>query len=291
MKAIAFTLFALGVSSLGHYPAGPGPNDSKLVRTAQSQDSVVITQLAVAGFMVTAGGKTLVIDALHRHPTQGPEPETRKKLESAAPPFDKIDIVLISHSHSDHFHTEAVASHLTHNPHAVVVTGKLVRDRLADHSDFDTFGDRVIAVTPEPEEIVEIEANGLQMKVFRVSHGERGNDYSMDNLAMMIDLAGTKIFNPGDIVPTGQTGIFEKARLHRDGIDIAFLPFTMFDETEYPEAAAIIDQYLEPRYIVPSHLYEQHFGAFTDKIEDRYPNSIIFRSQGEVKVLRRKQHE
>jgi L-ascorbate metabolism protein UlaG (beta-lactamase superfamily) len=288
MTAIVFALLALGVSSLGHHPTGLDPYKPGPARFAQSQDSVVITQLAVAGFMVTAGGMTLVIDALHRHPTQGPEPETREKLEGAAPPFDKIDIVLITHSHSDHFHPEAVASHLTHNPHAVVVTGKLVRDKLAEHSDFERFRDRVIAMTPEPGEIEEIEANRFLMKVFRVSHGERGADYSMDNLAMMIDLAGTKVFNPGDIVPTGQTGIFEKARLDRDGIDIAFLPFTMFDEVEYPEAAAIIDQYLEPRYIVPSHLYEQHFGAFTDEIEDRYPNSVIFRSRGEVKVLRRK---
>jgi L-ascorbate metabolism protein UlaG (beta-lactamase superfamily) len=203
MTAIVFALLALGVSSLGHHPAGFDPNESGPARIAQSQDSVVITQLAVAGFMVTAGGRTLIIDALHRHPTQGPEPERREKLESAAPPFDKIDIALVSHSHSDHFHPEAVASHLTHNPHAVVVTGKLVRDKLAGHSDFERFSDRVIAVTPEPEEIVEIEANGLPMKVFRVSHGERGADYSMDNLAMMIDLAGTKVFNPGDIVPRG----------------------------------------------------------------------------------------
>lgn len=236
--------------------------------------------------MVSAGGKTLVIDVLHRHPQHAASPETLEKLESAMPPFDEIDLILVSHSHSDHFHRESVAEHLIHNPDAVLVSGRLVHDKLAGSPSYERFRDRVIVVAPEPGEVVEIEANGIPMKIFRLSHGERNEDYSADNLGMMANLAGTKIFNTGDIVPQGQTEIFQKARMDRDGIDIAFLAFTMFDDSDLPEAATIIDSHIKPRHIVVSHLYEQHFGEFTDRIKERYPNAIIFSSKAETRFVR-----
>ncbi|UCC47391.1 MAG: MBL fold metallo-hydrolase [Gemmatimonadota bacterium] len=245
----------------------------------------MVTQLAVAGFMVSAAGKTLLIDALHRHPRHAPDPETLEKLENALPPFDNVDLILVSHSHTDHFHRESVAEHLIHNLEAVLVSGRVVHDELAELPSYERFRDRVIVVAPGPGQVVEIEANGIPMRVFRLSHGERNQDYSADNLGMMADLAGTKIFNTGDIVPHGQTEIFQEARMDRDGIDIAFLGFTMFD-ANFPEAATIIESYIKPRYIVPSHLYENHFGEFTDRIKDRYPNSIIFSSKGETRFIR-----
>ncbi len=253
-------------------------------RPVAPRDSAMVTQLAVAGFMVSAAGKTLLIDALHRHPQHAPGPETLEKLENALPPFDNVDLILVSHSHTDHFHPESVAEHLIQNPEAVLVSGRLVRDELAELPSFEHFHDRVIVVSPEPGEVVEIEANGIAMKIFRLSHGERNQDYSADNLGMVADMGGTKIFNTGDIMPYGQTEIFQRARMDRDGIDIAFLAFHMFD-ADFPEAATIIDSYIQPRYIVPSHLDERHFGEFTDRIEERYPNAIIFSSKGETRFI------
>lgn len=280
----------LAVLSLGLLLSARGALDAqqdsaRCAPAAGEGDSAVVTQVAVAGFMVSAGGRTLIIDALHRHPQHAPPPATLEKLEQASPPFDAIDLVLVSHSHGDHFDRRSVAEHLLHNPRAVVVSGQLVYDQLAELPEFERFGDRVIAVAPEPGAVVALEANGIPMKVFRLSHGERGGDYSMDNLGMLADLCGTKIFNTGDIAPVGQTEVIGAARLAEDRIDIAFLAFTVFYDEEFPEAAAVVEM-IKPRHIVVSHLYERHFGEFTEHIAARYPNAIILTSKGESKVIR-----
>ncbi|NIN11731.1 MAG: MBL fold metallo-hydrolase [Gemmatimonadales bacterium] len=236
---------------------------------------MTVRQLSVPGFFIAADDKAVLVDALTRH-RWGPATETRELLATAAPPFDEIDLVLVTHSHGDHFHRESVARHLVHNPNAVLVTGMFVRDELAGLPEFQEFEDRVIALDPEPGEVVEVEANGIRMKVFRLSHGERGNDYSMDNLAMMADLLAAKIFTTGDVAPSGQTEIFQRARLDRDSIDFAFLAFTMFENENQPEGMSIIDEYIKPRHIVVAHLGDRHFGEFSEAIRNRYANAIIF---------------
>jgi L-ascorbate metabolism protein UlaG (beta-lactamase superfamily) len=277
-------MLALGIMPLAASMSAGG--DGSETHGYGGQDSVTVTQLAVAGWMVRAHGQTLVIDALHRHGTQGPGAETLELLETARPPFDEIDLILVSHAHSDHFDAESVSRHMKHNPHAVVVSGRLVGDRLRQSPDFEQFSSRVIVVEPDPGEVVELEANGIPVEVFRLSHGERNNDYSMDNLGMVVDLAGTRIFNTGDITPVGQQEAYERALLNQERIDLAFLAFPLFEAVREgsPEAQAVIEEIVAPRHIIPSHLYEHHYGDLTDWIESRYPSAIVFR-KGETRRL------
>lgn len=242
---------------------------------AFTEGSVTVRQLSRPGFFIAAGDKAVIVDALTRH-RWGPAEETRELLETAAPPFDAVDLILVTHPHGDHFHRGSVARHLVHNPNAVLVTGMLVRGELAGLPEFQQFEDRVIALDPEPGEVVDVEANGIRMKVFRLSHGERGNDYSMDNLAMMADLVAAKIFTTGDVAPNGQTAVFQLARLDRDSIDFALIAFTMFENENQPEGRSIIDEYIRPRHIVVAHLNDGHYGEFTEAIRNRYANAIIF---------------
>jgi Cft2 family RNA processing exonuclease len=65
-----------------------------------------------------------LIDGLHRE--YGPDyaflPDSeRQKIETAKAPFDKIDLILVSHLHLDHFHAQSVGLYLQHNPRAVLV--------------------------------------------------------------------------------------------------------------------------------------------------------------------------
>ncbi len=252
-----------------------GMGGSREYSQAHTESSVTVRQLSVPGFFVSAGDRAVILDALTRD-RSGPAEETLEMLETAAPPFNEVDLILVTHSHRDHFHGESVSRHLLHNSNAVVVTGMLVRNELAALPEFRQFEDRVIALDPEPGEVVEMEAKGIPMKVFRLSHGEPGNDYSWDNLAMMADLGATRIFTTGDVDPIGQTAVFERARLDRDSIDYAFVSFTMFENENQPEGLSIIDEYIKPRHIVVAHLFNRHYGEFTERISNRYANAIIF---------------
>ena len=73
------------------------------VGASRSQRSnVEITYIANEGVLISADGKQVLIDGLHRE--YGPEyaflpAAEREKIETAKAPFDQIDLVLVSHRH------------------------------------------------------------------------------------------------------------------------------------------------------------------------------------------------
>ncbi|MBX9600674.1 MAG: MBL fold metallo-hydrolase [Bryobacteraceae bacterium] len=80
-----------------------------------------LTHLGNAGMLVECGSRAAIVDGLFREGVRGHEriPEAlREKIESAAPPFDRIEVILATHSHADHFDAAAVARHLEANPRA-----------------------------------------------------------------------------------------------------------------------------------------------------------------------------
>jgi L-ascorbate metabolism protein UlaG (beta-lactamase superfamily) len=60
-----------------------------------------------------------------------PNEANQLKLAAAAPPFDKVDIITISHRHDDHFNPEMVISHLIRNPECTLICPKQVDSVLA----------------------------------------------------------------------------------------------------------------------------------------------------------------
>lgn len=80
-----------------------------------------LTHLGNAGMLVECGSRAAIVDGLFREGVRGHEripAALREKIESAAPPFDRIEVILATHSHADHFDAAAVARHLGANPRA-----------------------------------------------------------------------------------------------------------------------------------------------------------------------------
>ena len=97
--------------------------------TPAAAGTLQVTYIANQGVLLAAGDTQVLIDGLHRpyQPIYPSLPEReREEIETARPPFDGIDLILVSHVHRDHFHPEAVARHLRHNPKAVLVSSEQV---------------------------------------------------------------------------------------------------------------------------------------------------------------------
>ena len=72
-------------------------------------DGLEITYIANEGVLIAAGDGQVLIDGLHRpyYPMYAVLPPAQRDLiETARPPFDEIDVILVSHVHRDHFHAE-----------------------------------------------------------------------------------------------------------------------------------------------------------------------------------------
>ena len=75
--------------------------------------------------LVTVDGHDLLIDAPIREgiaPTPPVAPEERRRLEAAEPPYDRVEAILITHWHEDHFSAEAIAAHLSANARATLIS-------------------------------------------------------------------------------------------------------------------------------------------------------------------------
>ena len=85
--------------------------------------------------LVSVEGHDFLIDAPIRdgiapYPTS--PPDERRRLESAQPPYDRVEAILITHWHEDHFSADAIAAHLSANQRATVISSPEVIDRIRD---------------------------------------------------------------------------------------------------------------------------------------------------------------
>ena len=235
--------------------------------------TVEITYIANEGVLISADGKQVLIDGLHRE--YGPEyaflpTAEREKIETAKAPFDKIDLILVSHRHLDHFHPEGVGLHLQHNPKAVLVSSQQVVDEVEKNfKDYQTIKARVTAATPPWKEKVAMKVAGIDFEILNLRHGT-GRHASIQNLGHIVKLGGKKLLHIGDADTAVEN--FEKFNLDEEGIDIAFLPVWFLLGSE---GQTIIREHIKPKHIIAVHISPSEKETIATQIK-AFPNAIAF---------------
>jgi len=70
-----------------------------------------------------------------------------KTAQSARPPFDDADLVLVSHAHWDHFDPRIVGNYLLNNPKAILIAEISAAEALSrEFNSFDLVAERVHSV-------------------------------------------------------------------------------------------------------------------------------------------------
>ena len=145
---------ATGFAQMTPKSAGPVP-----------RDSLVVTFLANEGVMISSGGTSILIDALFGDGLPGygvvTEP-TRTTLERAQPPFDRVNAVLATHIHNDHFEAGPVFRHLQHNPRATLISSReaVAKVRAVDPAASADLGSRLIGIDPPTARRVQVATAG-----------------------------------------------------------------------------------------------------------------------------------
>lgn len=108
------------------------------------------------------------------------------RFSTAQNELTNIDLILITHEHSDHFHTESVHAILANNPNAKIITNTSVGKLLAE-----------LGVTYEVVEGRDsAESNGVSIEAFDGEHVEIVKDYGLvQNTGYFIN---NELFYPGD---------------------------------------------------------------------------------------------
>jgi L-ascorbate metabolism protein UlaG (beta-lactamase superfamily) len=233
----------------------------------QVTSGVIVTYVGNSGFLITTSHKKILIDAVFRgidHVYTLPE-DIQNGISSAEPPFDDIDLILVSHSHRDHFDSGLVLQYLKNNPDTIFAS----QTRIA--SQYSTLDNQIVYLDPAPGEPVQADIGGIQVEALALSHGEG----QPGNIGFVITVDDIKVFFSGDFDMSQVS--FEEFRaygLPEQNIDLAFLPHFYFTSDESEQR--FIKEGIGAKYLLPTHYY------FTDPPMDRtsilknYPDAILF---------------
>ena len=212
----AVAVLALGAGSLtAQRPSASAPT---------VRDSLVITFLANEGVMISSGGTTVLIDALFGEGLSGygivTQP-TRTALERGQPPFDRVNAVLATHIHNDHFEARPVFEHLKHNVSATFISSsEAVRQvHAVDAASARAMAPRLIGIDPPRAQRVRVATAGTAtIYALGLPHGP---DAEPVNVGFVVDIGGRRVMHvgDGDVRPNE----FASLKLGELGIDVALL--------------------------------------------------------------------
>jgi L-ascorbate metabolism protein UlaG (beta-lactamase superfamily) len=250
-----------------------------------SSQLLEITYIANEGFMISNGKKKVLIDALQRNPwdyVSTPEPVLAKMIH-LEPPFKKLDLVIVSHAHRDHFEPGMVSRVLSHHPEAVFVSSQDAIDELkkVTGEDYSKISSQVRNVNPPWKSMVKLTVNGIEIKMAPVNHGESQQSPYL-TLASLINLDGIKLFHLADLTPSANLENLKALQLQNEGIDIAFIdPFFLED----PNGKMILENHIKPGLIILMHLRTGEIEKYEKKLMGIFPNLIIFKEPMEKKLF------
>lgn len=227
-------------------PSAPRPH--------QSSTRTTLTHIANEGLLLTHGNRKVLIDALFGDYGAGfarPADSTQRKLEQARPPFDSVNVVLVTHRHGDHFGAREMTLHLQANRAAALVAPVQVIDSLRQYAPARQLPSaRLLGKSLAPGTRQRETINGVTIERLGIPHGGGGRLRPRpEHLAYLIDLGGRRFLHLGD-AEMGEDA-YAALRLDTARIDVALIPEWMVDGAE---GRRLITQWIKPREIVAIHL-------------------------------------
>jgi L-ascorbate metabolism protein UlaG (beta-lactamase superfamily) len=235
-----------------------------------------VTYVGNSGFLIRAGGKKILIDALFDGFPGGyvVPASVREPLLAGQAPFDGIDLILATHDHADHFSAAAVRRALASNPRAVFVGPAATVAALTD------VGDRVRPLEVAEGRRLSVEVGGIRVEAMRLSHGTPPpGQPDIVNLGYLVTVGGLKFFHTGDIDYQIVTpALLTSLGIPGEHVDVAFVPHFYLSG---PGPIPFVTDGIRPRYVVASHLQYTDAPVNEAQIRRNFPNAVLLRTEGE----------
>ena len=236
---------------------------------ADSAAAAKVTFVGNAGFLIETGGKKILVDGFFKGlPGEYllPQP-VQDALTGARPPFNDIDLILVTHSHGDHFDAGMVRQHMKNNPRARLASTAQVTAQLAE------FGDRILTMAASAGKPIQADIGGIAVKAIYMSHGRvpEGEVETVNN-AYLVTAADTTFFHTGDI----DLSLLDTSRPLSPGkrIDLAFLAHFFLDGN--PMTQKFIKEWVNGRYLLPIHYHFTTPVYSRERVLKFYPEAIVF---------------
>ncbi len=241
--------------------------------TKAQYNPIQVTYVGNSGFLITVGDKKVLIDALFDGfpPDYTLPGDVQAKIQDSQPPFDDVDLILVSHNHPDHFSPTMVGDFLQNNPETIVISTSQVTSPMTG------LEDRAISVNPSTGSPVNVEANGIQVEAIYISHGlVPAGETEITNNAYLVTVNGITFFHTGDIADLRDANPYNLANRN---IDLAFLTHFYFQDGV---AVNLIETSIGAKYYFPIHYQFTTPSINVDLINNNYPKAITFSNELET---------
>jgi L-ascorbate metabolism protein UlaG (beta-lactamase superfamily) len=261
---------------------------------AQQKDTCTAIYVANEGFLIKTKEHKVLIDALFGNIKGNwcdqPGDTLVRKMLHGVTPFDNIDVVLVTHKHSDHFNESMVMDFLRNNPQAMLVCPDQVREVLRRNADYPSVSGRIVSPESRAQKDTSVHNGQIHVTALKFPHGSyfetdsvsgkpRDIHRDVENLAFVIDLDGFAILHTGDGSPSSGAQFFD-AGLARKDFDLVFVDRTFLRR----EGLDVINKYIETKNLVFMHV-EPGRGEYYRSIIKTIPEMFVFTSSLEKKSV------
>lgn len=170
-----------------------------------------------------------------------------KAIVNRETPYEKIDYMLYTHKHIDHFNAEMVNEYLSVSGKTKIIAPYGTATQLLS-SLFEEKDNSIIALSMDKKEKLKFENNSVSITAYDFKH--EGNESSEEeNIGYLIELEGKKILHVGDACISEDN--FNHTGLEGEEIDLLIAPFPYITRTD---GIDIISKYIKPKKIAVVHL-------------------------------------
>ena len=240
---------------------------------------VDVTFLGNQGVMLDDGVNKVVIDGMHTGGNTNGfwsalSSEDDLRLQGGQPPFDSVDVAIVTHNHIDHYSVGVIGHHLFNNGNARFLADAGVRSALQGWGSYASIASQVVInVNPAPDNRQSTTINGVDIEVLNMHHftevcGECGR-----NFAYIVTLGDLKLLHLGD-VDMLDTGNVDSFPLAGEDIDILFLA-TPFPQFVTAAQRTILNNWISPRKIIALHINSNQQAEIVANINNIYPEAEI----------------
>ena len=237
---------------------------------AFNKKNVTIEYIANAGVLFENRGKKILIDGVHIKPVApyfSVKKETMQKMINGVAPYDKIDILVFTHHHIEHFDAACVCEILKNNRLTQLICTCTVMERLKQSPNFDPI---IVSQVHEFEipfsKSILASIKEVSFEVISLQHD--GKNYEdVENFAYYFEFGGKTFMHLGDSAPVvenfNEAGIFDK------DVDVLIAPFPYIAL----RAGREIINRLNPRRVIIMHLPDKNL----DKGNSQYNTFRVFK--------------
>jgi L-ascorbate metabolism protein UlaG (beta-lactamase superfamily) len=236
------------------------------------ETALEITYISNEGFLIVTGDDKILIDGLLEAGGGMVSTTTARETRYARPPFDDVDLVLVTHSHVDHFDPLAVGTHLENNLQAAFVSTEDVVSRLqTSYSGFGAFQDRVTSIELGRGESTQLVAGGIDLEIIDVPHSRT------PNLGFLITIGGFKLLHLGDPdVDPSTASSLQPYELSSKEIDVLFIPWHFLADRKLH---SVITETIQPAHTIPMHYTPRQALATIRRFRDQFPDAVVFEEE------------